>query len=79
MKKQWSATAKAQTIDALTDLSFVPRSGKVWFKRAEGRFGYIEDVDALRGRYLMRSPEGGVIEEFYSLAGLVADHGWVLD
>jgi len=78
MNKQWSAAAKAQTIDALADLSFVTRSGKVWFKQAGGSFGYIEDADALRGCYLMHSPEGNVIEEFYSIAGLV-ENGWVMD
>jgi len=79
MNEQSRVSEKAQeTIDALSDLSFVARSGKVWFKQAEGSIGYIKEADALRGRYLMHSAEGDVIEEFYSLAGLVVHHGWVL-
>ncbi len=78
MSKQWSSALKEQTRDALESLSFATRAGKVWLKQIDGKFGYIDDDDALRGVYAICAPGGDALSRFDSVSELL-DAGWVLD
>jgi len=75
---QWSESAVEQTRNAFEELAFVPRDGKVWLKHIDGGYGYINDDDALIGRYTIHSPEGEDVAMFDSVIKLT-ESGWVLD
>jgi len=75
---QWSESAVEKTRNAFEELSFAASAGKVWLKQIGGGHGYINDDDALSGRYAIHSPEGEQVAIFYSVAMLI-ESGWVLD
>jgi len=68
----------SQTREALECLSFATRAGKVWLKQIDGKFGYMDDDDALHRRYAIHAPAGDALATFDSVSELL-DHGWVLD
>ncbi len=78
VSKQWSSALKEQTREALESLSFATRAGKVWLKQVDGKFGYIDDADALRGVYAICAPGGEAVAMFDSVTELLVA-GWVLD
>jgi len=78
MSKAWSEPTKAFTRQVFEDLSFVSRQGKVWLKHTDDCYGYINDADALRGRYVIHAPSGNDLVIFDSIANLI-DSGWTLD
>ena len=78
VSKQWSSALKEQTREALESLSFATRAGKVWLKQMDGKFGYLDDDDALRRHYAIHTPAGDALAMFDSVSELL-DAGWVLD
>ncbi len=78
VSKQWSFALKERTREALESLSFATRAGKVCLKQMDGKFGYIDDDDALRGVYAIHAPGGDALDMFDSVSELL-DAGWVLD
>jgi len=77
-KKQWSESAVEQTRNAFEELTFAPRDGRIWLKYIDGGYGYINDDDALNGRYAIHSPEEEGVAMFDSVTKLI-ESGWVLD
>jgi len=67
-----------QTREALECMSFATRAGKVWLKQIDGKFGYMDDGDALRSHYAIQTPGGDALAMFDSVSELL-DAGWVLD
>jgi len=78
MSKQWSESAQQATREAIDELSFGSRDGKVFCKHIDGTFGYMNDAELIEGRYAIHSRIGTLIAEFESVKAMLAE-GWVLD
>jgi len=78
MSEQWSNLAQQATREAIENLTFGSKGGKVFCKRLDGTVGYMKDTALIEGRYAIHSTLGTLIAEFESIKAMLAE-GWVLD
>lgn len=75
--KQWSAALRQATRDTLEELPFLP-DGVVRMKHVDGRFGSMDMVRILAGKFEITPADEREPLSFFNIDAVI-DAGWAID